>query len=626
MKKKILAGVVGMLAVASLTGCGKNSDGENGGLGGAGKDFEYLIDQGVSTEYYLTYADNPVMKYVREFKTFEDSEGNQSHINVSFLEPAAGKAADNLSTLISTGSYPDIMSMTYYGGSIADLYEAGSILDLEPYINEYMPNYKAWLEKCPEVDATTRVNGESKYLTLVGIKGNITNYDMFAGWCYRRDWIVKYGVQPEEFFDPMKDTAPRKNEKAGQAFSGYYSLDKEGNAIQSPEYVENVNGDSWVDDVVFPSGNTDPVYISDWEWMMGIFAEALEKEGIANGYVMSLYYPGYNANGDLVSSFGGNGPLYWYDEKANEVKFGANTENFKVYLQCLNNWWEKGWIDSQFAERSGDMFYRIDEVSFRSGKVGLWCGAPSNFGSRLYQEEQTYTKGIVVWGAANPINDIYGGKEQQLVIPKTFYYPTKSGGGIVVTDKAKDKDLALLFHYLDYFYSEEGSLLINFGLNAEQQAEAQDKTYIKYGLENGAYEMVEKDGEKMVKYAPLMQTNDGNIRVAMNGGKHFGLGMPLNVDYGDTKTYVNSLEQWNRYEATGFMAAYSFNYHLDAEQQQKVAKINSRIETEYLYINVPQFIKGKKNFEKDWETFCKDLTKRDFQYVLDAYAEVVPKK
>lgn len=81
---------------------------------------------------------------------------------------------------------------------------------------------------------------------------------------YRRDWIVKYGKHPQ----------------TGQAFTGGYT---------DPNDV-----DSWTDDVVFPSGGTDPVYISDWEWMFGSFTEAMAASGLFQSIVATVLLIGSN--------------------------------------------------------------------------------------------------------------------------------------------------------------------------------------------------------------------------------------------------------------------------------------------------------------------------------------------
>lgn len=368
MKRKqvVSLALLFLLVAGCLTGCGK----KNGG--GADNEFTYWLGIGESTEYYLSYEDNPVMKYVMEYKTFENSEGEQEHISITFQTPPATKESENFSTLLSTGGYSDVISLQFNTTPITDLYEEGIILDLTDYVKQYMPNYQRYIAEHPDMEKymTSDVNGERKYLSLVSAADVLGLEDQFSGFCYRRDWLVKYGVQPETLFDPMKDAAPKANPNAGKSFSGYYSLDMAGNEEHHDTMQADTNGDSWVDDVVFPSGNVDPVYVSDWEWMFDIFQQAINSQGIDDGYVLSIYYPGYNANGDLVTGFGGGGPL-WYQDTNGKAQFGATSDNFKTYLQCMNQWWKNGWIDQRFAERSGDMFYMIDDTTVRQGKVEI---------------------------------------------------------------------------------------------------------------------------------------------------------------------------------------------------------------------------------------------------------------
>ncbi|MDO5424181.1 MAG: hypothetical protein Q4F41_10680 [Eubacteriales bacterium] len=622
-QKQALALSLGLVCAGSLclTGCGKS---ESGNSSSSGEDvhFSWWMTAAESTDYYTDYTENPVLKYITDTMTFENAEGGQSTISFEVQAPPSGKEEDNFNTLLSTDSYTDIMDLTFYSGSAAELYEEGKILDLTEYIDKYMPNYKGYLEAHPEVAkyATIKVGDEEKYLTLTSASDSIDAYSQDFGFCYRRDWILKYGKQPDTLYDPMKDDAPTENPNAGEAFTGYFTLDNEGNEIHEETYSDTVNGDSWVDDIVFPSGNPDPTYISDWEWMFEIFETALEEEGITDGYALSIYYPGYNANGDLVCAFGGGGPT-WYNA-GDEIKFGAVTDDFKAYLECMNQWYENGWLDKQFAERSADMFYRIDEVSYRSGKVGLWMGAPSTLGTRLYAAEQTYTDGIMVFAAPQPINDIYGGEEQQLQIPYTMYQAELSGGAVVVSDKAKDKDLQVLFEFLDYLYSEEGSILRTMGLSKEQMEACQNETYKKLGLDEGGYTVETIDGETYYRYAALLEEDDGNVKSAMTGNRLPGLRCSSKIVYSDTETMQHNRELWVCYEATGFLGG-QINGRRTAERMKEHGKIRSRIENEYMYINVPKFIKGEKNLEEDWETFCKDLAKRDYQSVCDGYNEAL---
>ena len=214
-----------------------------------------------------------------------------------------------------------------------------------------MPNYMDFLDANPDLKATSTnfIDGENKFIQL-----RIYNYqvaEQWGGYMYRRDWIIQYG----------------KNPKDGTAFNGEYTLKNEDGSI---------NTDSRNDNVVFPSGGSDPVTISDWEWMLDIFKTAITKQGIDDGYCMSLYYPGFNETGTLVSSFVG-GSASWYKDKENKIQYGLTGDDFKLYLQTMNQWYKNGWIDKAFPEHATDSFYTIDDAKVRQGKVGLWYGLKS---------------------------------------------------------------------------------------------------------------------------------------------------------------------------------------------------------------------------------------------------------
>ena len=103
------------------------------------------------------------------------------------------------------------------------------ILDITDYVMQYMPNYRAYFERHPEYAGreTMLVNGERRYLCLYQL--DEVTPEAWGGMVYRRDWIVKYGKDAD-----------------GNSFSG--------------EWGEDGN---WTDNVVFPSGEVFPKYVSD---------------------------------------------------------------------------------------------------------------------------------------------------------------------------------------------------------------------------------------------------------------------------------------------------------------------------------------------------------------------------
>ena len=410
-----------ILAGLALSGCGR------GGPAGDGDTVNYGIWllNGEDSYYFDTYDKNPVIEYLLT-KTWGPEN---KKVDLEFFVPVAGAQEENFNTLLATGDYPDMMDATMFRGSLVDLYEQGIILDLTDLVNEHMPNYRAFLEANPDLaqEAAFIVNGERKYLTLRNFTDS-TSYT-WGGYMYRRDWIVKYGSHPVN----------------GSSFSGSYTG-------TLPDGSVDMN--SWEDNVVFPSGGPDPVYISDWEWMLEIFADAIADLGISDGYPMSLYFPGYLGTGDLVSAFGGSGPV-WHKTPDGQIEFGATGENFRVYLQAMNTWFKNGWIDRAFAERSTDMFFRIDETRVRSGKVGLWWGGMGQLIGNM-DDGEGLKAGMVVYGARQPINDIYGTAAQQNIEPYTMYQVGRVNNTFILTNKLKDKDIVPLLKLIDYMFSEEG--------------------------------------------------------------------------------------------------------------------------------------------------------------------------
>ena len=569
--KKIIALLLSVTMVLSLAGCNSK---DNGGVDPKDS-FTMWIYAGVDSSYYSDYKDNPALKYA--LKKIWGPE-NKS-IAMDFIVPVAGTEVDSLNTLISTGEYPDIMDITRYTGSVKDLYTQGIVLDLTSYVEQYMPNYLAFLDQHPELQATSSysVDGESKRLAIYTYSDKPE--DLFAGYMYRRDWLVKYGTNPSD----------------GSAFTGEYTKSNEDG---SPD------GDSWVDNVVFPSGGSDPVYISDWEWMFEIFTKAQEDLGITDSYCMSIPYGGSLATGDLVCAFGGGGSS-WYRTLDNNCIFGATTDDFRVYVQAMNNWYKKGWLDPYFAEHASDQFYAIDDTNVRQGKVGLWQGVQGELGGRLDNGEGL-TEGIVVYGASQPINDIYGTEAQKNKTPFCMLSNSLEGNFYIVTDKASEKDIASLCSFLDYFYSEEGSALKMYGLSREQYEETKDEFYTSKGLTEGAYYI---DGNGMYNTVDTIKFDGGKLGNAAAVSSLPGLNFRTLAGTAYAESYQHSLDQWVKYKNTGFFLGSILNF-LSDEDRKTWNKTDTSV-TEFLNRAVPKMIDGTTDpfDDANWNSYKKAIDK-----------------
>lgn len=573
VKKLLSLTLCGVMAAGLLSGCG-------GGGASSDTSFTMWIYQGADASYYTDYAENPVVQYLTSQTWGEEDK----KIDLEFWVPAAGTAADSYSTMMGSGDYPDILDM-----SISDspkiLYEQGIILDLTPYVEEYMPNYTAYLDAHPEMKswALTNIDGEEKYLHVMSFNEDY-GYT-YCGYQYRRDWIVKYGTNPV----------------TGAAFTG--------------GYTDPSDPDSWEDDVVFPSGGTDPVYISDWEWMFEIFEKAYADLGIDDSYCISMYYPGFSWTGDLCSCFGG-GNFAFYEDANGKVQYGGVTDSARAYLECLNNWYEKGWLDPDFNERTSDMFYSIDDTSVRQGKVGMWCGMQAELGGRLDQGDE-YTDGIYVAGCALPMNDIYGTDACKNVAPNCIMTGTGlNGTSYAITSAAEDKDIGTLLTMIDYLYSEDGARLASLGLTPEEMEETGTSFYSDNGIPDGTYTMGDDGRYKLVE---AIQNDAGGLRTAATLEKFPHLQLVTSIDEGYAPTYEHSMELWIQYKNTAQIQGTPITNNMEQDDIDIMDDARNKL-LEYTQTNAVDFIKGKKdiNSDDDWGTWCKTQEKYNYQKALEA--------
>ena len=588
--------MITLILSMSLYGC---VGGNSGNDSDAKHSYTFWMPQGEDSSYYADYKDNPAVQYMLT-RTYKGEDGKDTKIDLEIQIPASGTAQNILTTSLSTGDYADVIDVSSYTGSIAELYEEGIVLDLTSYVEQYMPNYKAFLEANPDLKltATNVVNGEKKYLQLYSY--NKAVYDQWCGYQYRRDWIVKYGTNPLD----------------GSSFQGEYKVKNEDGTV---------NKNSWEDNVVFPSGGPNPIYISDWEWMLDIFKKAIAEEGITDGYCMSIYYPGFMESGDFVSTFGGGGSM-WYKNKENQIVFGAETDEFRAYLQCLNTWYSKGWIDKAFPEHATDMFYKIDDAKVRQGKIGLWVGVASELMGALDRDD-AYTKGMVAYAARLPINDVYGTDAQKNKEPYTFYQRGMEASPIIVTDKVQEKDVIALCSFLDYTYSDEAMLLKSTGLSKQQYEATQNELYQRYELSEGAYTgTVNAEGIHEIEWVDKIKYGKG-LENAAKGNRFFGLyGYPdgyIFVNKDEMPKYRNGMKEWSAYTNTGNFEA-SFKSQLTPKNAAEFSKtfINIR---EFLSKNVPAFIIGDKDPYDDasWESFKKAMNKYGPEKNTKIYQELL---
>ena len=566
----LLALVMLMGTVSMLSGCnGSGSDEEV-------DTFTIWLGSNVDSAYYASFNDNPIVQYLE--KKFE--------LNLEFITPVVGNETDNFNTLIATGDYPDMMDLSFYTGTVADLYDNGDgvCLDLTQYIADYMPNYSAFLEANKE-DVTAFAAIDGKYLTLNNYNSDVPR--QWGGYVYRRDWLLKYGTDPV----------------TGEAFKSW-----EENGV----YRDNVN---FPDGYLDADGNDNPLTVADWEWMFAQFEKSPDYE-----YAISLGYRGYEETGEFLCAWNTGSLWNTYDEDGDgiyeTVKFGAANESFRDYVETVREWYVKGWLDPDFATHTTDLFYQVDANTVYQGKVGAWYGTVGQMGNMIESPDQPATQGIDVWGAPQP--KLTADSED----PSIFYQDgMETVRKWIITDAIEGKNIEKFMTMLDWLCSAEGSIMRDCGMSKADMEEYDIdlSLFEKYNLMNGCYTIVNEKGEadpngKYYRQDDIIVYDSGSLGVAISCGYFFGMGAPHKYRYQADDNHndhrkVMAYDAWAKYPNKGYLSG-SLTSQMSSEDGQSYRNTQAAIR-DYLAIEVPKFIKGQTELnDKNWQKFQAALKTR----------------
>lgn len=583
--KKALAVILTLATIICIVSCGGKTGGKSAN---ETVEITWWIPRGEDSTYYMSYDDNPAVRYL------ETMQFNGKNIDLKFSVPISGSERDNFNTLLMTEDYCKVFDMSYCTSSPEELVNDGIIWDLTPYMKEYMPHYMEIIENDPSLAPYVYniVNGEKKVLSLYSITYEILGN--FMGLNYRRDWVAKYG----------------KNPFTGVAFT--YG------------YTDPADYNTYYDDVVFPNGTSDPIYVSDWEWMFGIFEKAIADLGITDGYCISLYFKGYSeAGGNFASAFDG-GTQMWFRDKSGNAAFNGSSEAMKTYIQMMNSWYKKGWLDKNFAEHTSDQVFAIDSAKINSGKIGAFIGRRGNTGGQMDNGDKL-TKGIMIYGARPVINDVYGSDAMKYNEPYSLYQYSRLRGNLCISKKASEEDLKTILSMLDYLYTEEGGCLLAFGMTKEQNDVLQDPTYAKYNLTNGAFNReILADGS--IAYHRDEKLLDDNDLASAMAAKRTAIGYyskgfipALNESY--TKCALQAMAEWDYYYNTGYIDK-ALRNQFTSDEAATYSKVYANIDT-YMSQNIPKFITGALDVNGvDWDNYVKMLNKYSPNKVTAIYQRV----
>lgn len=430
MKKRVTCVLaLGLVAAMGLTACGGREDGgqEVGGNTEAKENAEEKeIDMSETLDITLFSQADDVSEDVyydnEVFKYFQD----KYNLNIKYQFPPQGSEAEQLNMMFNTGDYTDLIDLSFNTESLTSLSEDGVLYNLTPYMEAYMPNYVAFLEANPDVKAAISDDGGNIY-TLAKIDEAPIQW---GGLVYRKDIL---------------DTMTNGN-------------------------------------IQFPSGKDVPTTIEDWDYMLPLMKQYFDSSEMAESACLILPATGYFSTGELLAGFGIGGEVYVED---GDVKYGIAEDKFYNYLKKMNEWYKEGYIYSDFASRTQDLFYFPNQALTYGGASGVWFGLAAQLGGAMSIPD--YNLIMDTQPLPSPADTDTG-----VDTPLALYL---DGGrasmnvGWGISTACDEEKLIRIMDAFDYFYSEEGSRTRTMGLSAEQGA-ADIENYKELGITNGT----RKDG------------------------------------------------------------------------------------------------------------------------------------
>lgn len=136
-----------------------------------------------------------------------------------------------------------------------------------------------------------------------------------------------------------------------------------------------------------------------------------------------------------------------------KVKFCPLEPGFKDYLTMMNQWYSEGLIDQNFVAYPGPFDYSITS----SGDTGIWSTLYTIIG--VTEANASDIEGFKLTTLTPPVKNL-GDKRYMTIYNQSN---TLLSDGIETITVACD-NVEILLRYYDFFFTEEGSLYLNYGV------------------------------------------------------------------------------------------------------------------------------------------------------------------
>lgn len=335
----------------------------------------------------------------------------------------------------------------------------------------------------------------------------------------------------------------------------------------------------WLDDL----GLDVPVTVDDYHDVLKAFQE---KKGATSPY--GLAADGVTTPGDMQNAYGiivpSTNDMNGFYQVDGQVHFGPIEEGFRKMLTTLNQWYSEGLIDTNFvSDTMSATSGEVDSSKIASGTVGIWRGYATN----LSNYEDNIGQGARVEGIPRM-------REKKDDILHFGLDVDNAAANMSVSVSTACEDVELVVRFFNYFFTEEGSLLANYG--------TEDFTFTYNDRGDPVY-------TEVITNNPQGMTMDVALALYTGGTT----GGPYEIDnsknyYSYTEQQMNAGDTWKEGSDGAYQLPTTYSALLNAEEQKEMNALYNDIITTY-YENVLQFVTGQRALSEfdDFTAHLKDM-------------------
>ena len=340
-----------------------------------------------------------------------------------------------------------------------------------------------------------------------------------------------------------------------------------------------------------------PETYEDWENVLKAFKD---NYGCTNALLLSgctqmtNLIAGYGTAGAAEAAMGSSSAVNMYQVDG-VIKNGYQDESYKAYLTMMNKWYKEGLLSPDFITASSDGSQNNMDGVILSGDAGIWF-SQGNFITQYESQAQVTEPDYAIMGITDPYSPEFNPE-------KTTHFTSMSGGNqggsgaLSVSTNCEDVELAC--KWLDYFWTEEGQLLCNYGIEGE-------------GFE------YDENGEP--QFSDFV-VNGGNFQFMMTGYTLSGVPSLQDFDksfftYGDN--VIEAFDTWASCvdDLYTLPSAMTLNTDQNEQYSAKFNDINTMAEE-----RVGKFITGESDINTEWDKFQEDLISMGIEECIEIYQE-----